>query len=275
MPGVDLHVVPYASDNYGYILHNRDEKLYVLVDPADPDMVQKVLDHFGITQQGSELQYILVTHKHWDHAGGNAFYAEKYPGISIYGGEHDHVEKCNHPLSDQEEVLFKGQSKFRTLFTPCHTKGHVCYYLDCSADGGKRILFTGDTIFHCGLGRFFEGTAEDMHKILCLTLFKLPEDTLLFFGHEYAEDNLNFALFIDPENPEFLRELEEAKKKTEMSYPFTGVSIEVEKQVNIFMRMSDYKLQEILGVGGEVEVLATLREKKDNKEHKKENKEKL
>jgi hydroxyacylglutathione hydrolase len=89
------------------------------------------------------------------------------------------------------------QSKFKigsisvtALHTPCHTQDHICYYME---DGEDRVVFTGDTLFIGGCGRFFEGTPKEMHKALNETLANLPDDTKVYPGHEYTKGNVKFA----------------------------------------------------------------------------------
>ena len=76
------------------------------------------------------------------------------------------------------------------LHTPCHTQDSICYFAE---DGDDRAVFTGDTLFIGGCGRFFEGTPEQMHKALNETLAALPDTTKVFPGHEYTKGNVKFA----------------------------------------------------------------------------------
>ncbi len=65
------------------------------------------------------------------------------------------------------------------LFTPCHTTGHICYFIKHSSkDDVTPIVLTGDTLFIAGCGRFFEGNAEQMHNNLLNILATLPADTV-------------------------------------------------------------------------------------------------
>ena len=62
------------------------------------------------------------------------------------------------------------------MFTPCHTTGHICYFF--SGGGDTPSVFTGDTLFLGGCGRFFEGTTDQMHEALVGKLAKLPDETV-------------------------------------------------------------------------------------------------
>ena len=76
------------------------------------------------------------------------------------------------------------------LHTPCHTQDSICFYFE---DGPERAVFTGDTLFIGGCGRFFEGNATEMHKALNEVLASLPDDTKVYPGHEYTKGNVRFA----------------------------------------------------------------------------------
>jgi len=88
----------------------------------------------------------------------------------------------------------------RCLATPCHTQDSICFYLEDSKTN-QRGVFTGDTLFLGGCGRFFEGTPAEMHTALT-KLGGLPEDTLVWNGHEYTKGSAKFGLKIEPENKE-------------------------------------------------------------------------
>jgi hydroxyacylglutathione hydrolase len=120
------------------------------------------------------------------------------------------------------------------LATPCHTKDSICYYVTDSSDASQPgVVFTGDTLFIAGTGRFFEGNGADMHEALSY-LRTLPDDTVVYNGHEYTSDNLAFAKHVDPEN-EALQRLETIVNENKIT---TGLStIGDEKEWNLFMRL--------------------------------------
>lgn len=83
-----------------------------------------------------------------------------------------------------------GDIAVKGLYTPCHTQDSICWFLQ---DGDQRVVFTGDTLFHAGCGKFFEGNAQEMETALNKTLAALPDDTKVFPGHEYTKSNVKFA----------------------------------------------------------------------------------
>merc|ERR1711991_356839 len=100
-----------------------------------------------------------------------------------YGGD-DRIPCLTHKVAHDDVIDF-GPLKIRVLSTPCHTTGHVCYFVN-DEESGERAVFTGDTLFLGGCGRFFEGTADQMEKNLNSTLASLPDATRVYCGHEYT-----------------------------------------------------------------------------------------
>lgn len=103
--------------------------------------------------------------------------------------------------------------KVTALHTPCHTQDSICFYFE---DGADRAVFTGDTLFIGGCGRFFEGNATEMHKALNEVLAALPDDTKVYPGHEYTKGNVRFAKkVLDNEAIRKLDEYSQANKETQ------------------------------------------------------------
>ena len=124
-------------------------------------------------KQGLTIKGILTTHHHYDHSQGNADLLDLVndQSLPIYGGD-DRIPKLTNHVKHEDVISF-GDLAIKVLFTPCHTTGHVCYYISDEASGEKAV-FTGDTLFLGGCGRFFEGTGEQMEKNLNSTLAALP-----------------------------------------------------------------------------------------------------
>ena len=109
-----------------------------------------------------------------DHAGGNDQIVDKQPGLDVLGGD-ERIGQLTRKVGDGDTLKLGSGTDIKCLFTPCHTSGHICYYV---TGGSGRAVFTGDTLFIGGCGRFFEGTADQMHHALVKTLGVLPEDTV-------------------------------------------------------------------------------------------------
>jgi hydroxyacylglutathione hydrolase len=122
----------------------------------------------------------------------------------------------------------------KCLATPCHTQDSICYYVtDTLKQDQPGGVFTGDTLFIGGSGRFFEGDGAEMDAALSY-LGTLPNETIVYNGHEYTEGNLSFAKSVDPESEGVarLQRIVDANKVT------TGLTtIGDEKEWNVFMRL--------------------------------------
>ncbi|XP_034042686.1 probable hydrolase PNKD [Thalassophryne amazonica] len=191
--GVKIIPISVLSDNYSYLVIDVTSSVAVVIDPADPQMVQAVLKEEGVM-----LEAILCTHKHWDHSGGNKGLKRLHSSCRVYGSAADHIPGLTHPLSHKDSISV-GCMHFKALFTPGHTVGHMIYLLDGRPFGAPSSLFSGDLVFLSGCGRMFEGSATTMLSSLD-TVGSLSDDTLLWPGHEYAEDNLLFAAEVEPRN---------------------------------------------------------------------------
>lgn len=186
-----------------------------IVDPVAPDsVIQSVNEH------KVNLTTILTTHHHWDHAGGNEKLVENVQKnenkkLNVYGGD-DRIGALTHKIK-QDDVITIGNLKIRCLFTPCHTKGHICYFVE--SPNGDTCVFTGDTLFLGGCGRFFEGTAEEMHSALIEKLSNLPDSTKVYCGHEYSLQNLAFGLHVEPNNVQIKEKIEWSKAQRNQQLP--------------------------------------------------------
>ncbi|KAG2458773.1 PNKD hydrolase, partial [Polypterus senegalus] len=275
LPALSMHVVseadvkivpiPILSDNYSYLIIDTTSNVAVAVDPADPQIVQACLE-----QEGVKLEAILCTHKHWDHSGGNKGLKKLNSSCRVYGNALDNIPGLTNPLSNEDSIEV-GRLHFKAFFTPGHTVGHMIYLLDGKSIDGPSSLFSGDLIFLSGCGRMFEGSASTMLASLD-TVAGLGDETLLWPGHEYAEDNLTFAAEIEPGNDaresKYVWVLQQREKKL-CTCPST---IREEKAYNPFLRSHSSDLHQALGLRRELEedwnhfrarVLEEVRRRKD------------
>ncbi len=149
-----------------------------------------------------QLTKIFTTHKHMDHAGGNDVIYEQFPDVDIIGGTIDQVLCCRTCVNDGDVITF-GNLKVHVLHTPGHTNGHICYFIPAQPGCDTPAVFTGDTLFIGGCGKFFEGTGTEMYNSL-KKLTALPSNTEVYCGHEYTASNYRFALSINPSNAELV-----------------------------------------------------------------------
>lgn len=252
-----LHI-PCLEDNYCYMIIDEATKEAAVVDPVEPHKILRVAQENGV-----DLKLLLTTHHHWDHAGGNDKMKQLVPEIKIFGGSLDNVQGCTNKLENGDNLSLGPHINILSLHTPCHTKGHISYYVTGKA-GDDPAVFTGDTLFIAGCGKFFEGTAEQMYQSLCTTLGSLPKPTRVYCGHEYTVKNLQFASTVEPDNVRVSQKLSWAEQKRKAGLPTVPSTIEEELETNPFMRVDLPEVQEKVGCKSAVEALRKIRELKDN-----------
>ncbi|KAJ1984519.1 Cytoplasmic glyoxalase II [Dimargaris verticillata] len=247
-----MHVVPVPAlkDNYSYLIIDDKKNEAALVDPVEPGKILPL-----VSQGGFKLTALLTTHHHWDHSGGNIEVVSKHPGLLVYGAD-ARIPEINYVIKDGEQFQI-GSLTVTPFMTIGHTKGSVSFYV---TDGDQKALFTGDTMFIGGCGRFFEGTGEDMYHSLIEVIGSLPSDTLIYCGHEYTLQNLKFANTVDPNNPALHQKWAQCQQQ-----PINVPSIlGEEKQYNPFMRVNEPALKAATKKDNPVEVMQELRNLKDN-----------
>ncbi|KAI0340479.1 hydroxyacylglutathione hydrolase [Trametopsis cervina] len=248
--------VPVRSDNYAYLIVDEETNKAAAVDVFDVPKVQAAAQKAGV-----EIIAGLTTHHHEDHSGGNKAFAAAYPGVPMYGGSNKAPALTN-IVGDKDEFKITENIHVKCLATPCHTQDSICYYTTPSSTSSSKHpggVFTGDTLFTAGCGRFFEGTAPEMHAALSY-LGTLPGETITYVGHEYTQGNLSFAKSVEPDNAAFGR-LEKLVSEGETAGKST---IADEKEWNPFMRLGNPAIQKATGKTDAEGVMATLRELKNN-----------
>ncbi|XP_036771817.2 hydroxyacylglutathione hydrolase, mitochondrial isoform X1 [Manis pentadactyla] len=225
-----VELLPALTDNYMYLVIDGDTKEAAIVDPMQP---QKVLE--AVRKRGVKLSTVLTTHHHWDHAGGNEKLVKLEPGLKVYGGD-DRIGALTHRVTHLS-TLQVGSLHVKCLWTPCHTSGHICYLVSKPNSSEPPAVFTGDTLFVAGCGKFYEGTADEMYKALLEVLGRLPPDTRVYCGHEYTINNLKFARHVEPDNAAVREKLAWAKEKYSLGEPTVPSSIGEELTYNPFMRV--------------------------------------
>lgn len=182
-----------------YLARNKETGRLLIVDPADePQRVVRKID-----DACSRPEAILLTHGHFDHIGAVDALREHY-GIPVYalekeqeiledpvknlsgmfGGGNGFCVKADHFLKDGQVLTLAGV-EIHVIHTPGHTVGGACYYVP-----EENVLFSGDTLFRCSVGRsdFPTGSMRQLHDSIHEKLFVLPEDTVVLPGHDAATD---------------------------------------------------------------------------------------
>ncbi len=221
--------IPAFQDNYIWAIHNQ--RYAAVVDPGDAAAVRDFLE-----QQGLELCAILNTHHHADHTGGNAELVKQF-AVPVYGPAKEAIPARTHSLCEGDVVTLDTLDlRLTALDIPGHTAGHIGYY-------GQGLLFPGDTLFGCGCGRLFEGTAEQMLASLD-KLSALPAGTLVYCAHEYTLGNIAFALSLEPENTALQARARHDHEQIALHRPTLPSTIALERATNPFLRSRETQLQQ-------------------------------
>ncbi|MDJ0929156.1 MAG: hydroxyacylglutathione hydrolase [Gammaproteobacteria bacterium] len=254
-PRLQVHMFGCLRDNYCYLVHDTDSGLTGVVDTPAVAAIMQALD-----ETGWRLDFILNTHHHWDHAGGN-LELKQQTGCKVVGPRADAGRIPGIDIEVGEGDVFElGSSGAIVYDTPGHTSGHIVYHF---TDAG--VAFVGDTLFSLGCGRLFEGTAGQMWASLSKLRDRLPDETLIYCAHEYTQGNARFALTVEPDNPDLqarARQIDELRDRGEPTVPST---MGAEKAANPFLRPDSPALQATLGLTGSdvVAVFAETRRRKD------------
>ena len=217
--------IPCLTDNYAYIVHDDNFKTVGVVDPSEAKPIISFLK-----KKNLKLNYILNTHHHFDHIGGNIelknIYNAKIVGFS---GDKHRIPGIDISLVNNENWSF-GNSTVKIFHIPGHTLGHICFFFE-----KEKIVFTGDTLFSLGCGKIFEGNHEQMLTSLN-KIKQLPKDTMIYCGHEYTYKNAEFCMKYDSDNIDLKKKFEKIKKLRSQNLPTIPSSLEDEIKSNIFLR---------------------------------------
>jgi hydroxyacylglutathione hydrolase len=248
-------VLRALADNFIYLHPCGDGRAFV-VDPSDAAAVLRTLREHGLS-----LTAVLLTHHHWDHVAG-AVDLRLQTHCDLVGVGHTLIPAPSRMVADSD-ILTLGKREVEVLATPGHTRASVCYYVYPAA-GMPGVVYTGDTLFVGGCGRVLEGDAATMWQSL-RKLAALPPDTLVYCGHDYALENYEFALTIEPDNPRLRERLAEVQKAVEYGQLTVPSTIAQEKATNLFLQADRPALQAALGLpdAPAEQVFAELRRRKD------------
>ncbi len=250
--------IPCLSDNYAYLLVCPTTNEAAVVDPSEAEPVIAEVERTGV-----KLVAILNTHHHWDHVNGNPKLIDTYPNLRVYGYASDRGRIPGQTeFLDEDHSFAFGKLSGHITHNPGHTTGAITFYIEGCA-------FTGDTLFAAGCGRLFEGTPADMYASLNQKIGDHGDETLLYFGHEYTEANLKFALHLEPGNQRITERLAKVTELRKTGAFTTPSTLAEEWATNPFMRCDNPEV--IAAVqradpgndGSPIEVLRVTRSLKD------------
>ena len=235
-----VEIIPCLQDNYSYLIIDENNNACVI----DPSEAKPVIDL--VKRKKINLKYILNTHHHYDHIGGNEELKKKYSSIVVgYKDDAERIPGIN-VLVENNQVWKNDNFEAKIIHIPGHTTGHISFHFF-----NEKLIFTGDTLFSLGCGKIFEGTYQEMFESLN-KIKSLPADTKIYCGHEYTLQNSKFCIKHDPENTNLQNKMLEIAEKLEKAQPTIPSTLKDEIECNIFLRAKN------------VESFSKLRDLKDN-----------
>ena len=236
-----IEIIPCLQDNYSYLIIDETNNNACVIDPSEANPVINFLEKKKIN-----LKYILNTHHHFDHVGGNVDLKKKYDSTVIgYKHDADRIPEID-VLIDDNQIWKADNFEAKIMHIPGHTTGHISFYFF-----NEKLIFTGDTLFSLGCGKIFEGTYEQM--FLSLNKLKdLPNDTLVYCGHEYTLQNSKFCIQHDSENLNLQKKIKKIRENLDNNVPTIPSILKDELECNIFLRAKN------------IETFSKLRDLKDN-----------
>ena len=251
---LNISIIKCLTDNYSYLLKDEITNTVGIVDPSEFTTVDKEIE-----RKYKKLDFIINTHHHDDHIGGNLELKEKYNSKIVCSFDDKATIKNTDINLNDGDIFSLGKTDFRVIHIPGHTLGHVAFY-----SKNAKVIFSGDTLFSLGCGRIFEGSFEQMFNSI-EKIKKLPSDTLIYCGHEYTEKNGEFAVSIDDQNKILKERIKNVKSNIKQGLPSIPVSLKNELDTNIFLRCENEKIKSKLQMhnASKLEVFTKLRNLKD------------
>ncbi|WP_171176102.1 hydroxyacylglutathione hydrolase [Ruegeria sp. HKCCD8929] len=251
---LEIVTIPCLSDNYAFLAHDGESGETALVDAPEAEPILAEL-----TARGWRLSHVLLTHHHYDHVDGLAGILAQHPAQVVGASADAHRLPPLDAQVAEGDTLTIGGEPVHVLDVSGHTVGHIAFHMPQS-----HAVFTADSLMALGCGRLFEGSAPQMWASLS-KLAALPEETIVYSGHEYTQSNGQFAQTIEPENPALQQRIADIARARAAGEPTVPSPLALEKATNSFLRAEDSGIQANLGMTGAdpAAVFAEIRARKD------------
>lgn len=247
--------IPCRQDNYAILVHDDATNQTILFDAPEHDAIADVL-----TANNWQLNHMLITHYHFDHIAGAESLKAQF-NCDIYGPTiNAHELPClDHPIDESHSLNLLGLD-IKIFDTPGHKDDHICFYLE-----KLNIAVVADVIFSMGCGRIFDGNAAQMYTSV-EKLRALPANTLFYCGHEYTTSNAEFAISVEPNNPDLIARIAEVKTLRSQNKPTLPTLLSAELKTNPFLRLDSPEIRQKLNLQSATNeaVFTKLRSLKDS-----------
>ena len=211
---MDITQFRYSSDNLGYLIYNNSTAM--VVDGGATEEIIEFMDKNGLN-----LEYVTNTHNHMDHTVGN----------------NEILKNSNALFLDFESLLKKrsvpiGDQVINVYHTPGHTRDSVVFHFD-------NILITGDTLFIGKVGRCFSNDLRGFLQSIGF-IMKLPDETIIYPGHDYVEEYMDFVKKLEPDN----EDIDGVLARYNPGHVYS--TLKEEKKIDPFLRINEGKIISIL-----------------------------
>ena len=218
-----------AYRNFNYLIACSETGEALAIDPLDHEKCLR-----AAKEEGWNITQILNTHEHRDHTGGNEAVVRKTGArILAHKNAKDKIADMARGLSAGDVVKVGKTVELEALDTPGHTMCHVCLL----SHTDQPALFCGDTLFNAGAGNCHNGGhPNELYNTFAMQLSKLPDETLIYPGHDYIARNLAFTLDREPDNATAKAMLPGMERQDTTKALVTTLSLE--KEINTFFRLT-------------------------------------
>jgi hydroxyacylglutathione hydrolase len=220
--------------NFNYLIACSETGEALAIDPLDS---VKCIEE--AKNQGWQITQILNTHEHHDHIGGNEAVV-KATGAKVlaHANAGRSIKGMFRGLIAGDVIKVGKTVELEALDTPGHTMCHICLL----SHTDEPALFSGDTLFNAGAGNCHNGgNLKSLYQTFSRQLNLLPDNTWIYPGHDYIENNLRFTLDREPDNT-YAAELLQQVTGQDVHTAYTS-SMQIERQVNTFFRLDSVSIQ--------------------------------
>ena len=251
---LEIVTVPCLQDNYAFLAHDPASGETALVDAPDAPPILAKLHTLGW-----KLSHVLLTHHHPDHVDGLPDILVTHPARVIGAKADEHRLPKLDQMVVEGDTFYIGGEPVEVLDVSGHTVGHIAFYMPKSD-----AVFSADSLMALGCGRLFEGEPAQMWASLS-KLAALPNETVVYSGHEYTQSNAKFALTIDPDNADLQDRVADINRARAAEEPTVPSELALEKATNPFLRAADPAIRAQLGMENSepAAVFAEIRARKD------------